>query len=204
MGSPITKATITIAPIAPNCAPVGTADPVAAVILAVILAASGSVPINENNGEITADNTSPMINAHTAPMAARIKANGTTGIFSTLLPSNSNLTPPNLGTSALYSIIVKKLTAIAVKNAPIGMRIIKGTANPVTTLNCPNCETTPVACTIASDMNITTAAINPKIPYIDADILVKGVSLTDFISLTSTIFLTSNFNSTQRMDFFAI
>ena len=40
MGSPIINATDIIIPIAPNSAPVGMAAPVAAVILAVILAAS--------------------------------------------------------------------------------------------------------------------------------------------------------------------
>jgi len=175
-------------PIAPNPALDGSVDPVALLLLAVILVYSGNEPAAENIGEIIAANTNPAINAHIAPIAESMSAYATTGIFATSVPSKPNFTPPNLGTNALYSIIEKKLLAIVMKNAPIGSSIIKGSPIPVITLNDPKFGIAPVACTIVSTIKSTTAAINPKIPAIKADILVKGVSLTDLISFTSTIF----------------
>jgi hypothetical protein len=44
---------------------------------------------------------------------------------------------------------------------------------------------------IISDINDTKAAINAKIPYMDAVTLVYDVGLTDLISLIFTIYLTS-------------
>ena len=69
MGSPIINARDTIIPAAPNSTPVGMAVPVALVKLAVILAVSGNVLINENMGEITAASTNPAIKAHIDPIA---------------------------------------------------------------------------------------------------------------------------------------
>ncbi len=85
IGSPIINRTVTITPNAPNPTPDGRATPVELVKFAVILAACGNVVINENRGEITAANTNPAIKAHIAPIAERIRANGTTGIFSTVI-----------------------------------------------------------------------------------------------------------------------
>jgi|GEM_PF-6764615 len=101
MGRPIINANDIITSIVLNSTPVGMAEPVAAVILAVILAASGSVLINENSGEITAASTNPAIKAHIDLIADSIRAYETTGIFTTSLPYSSNFTPPNFGTNAL-------------------------------------------------------------------------------------------------------
>jgi len=76
---------------------------------------------------------------------------------------------------------------MVLKNAPMGKSIIMGTANPLTTLKFPNSGKTPIACMIVSIINIPKAAIKPKTPYIEADILVKGVSLIDLISFTFII-----------------
>lgn len=75
------------------------------------------------------------------------------------------------------------------KNAPIGNNIIRGTPNPVITLKCPNSGISPATCTIVSVISINMAAISPKIPCIDADIRVKGVSFKDLISFIFTNFI---------------
>ena len=188
IGRPITNTKDTNTLATPNSAPDGIVAPVAVVMLVVILAASGKALINENNGENAAARTNPAIIAQMAPIADVIRENEITGIFKTSFPSNSNLIPPNLGTSRLYSIAEKKLATIVKKNAPIGSNIIKGTPNPVATLKFPNSGINPATCTITSPTSITNAAMNPKIPYITADILVKGVSFKDLISFISTIF----------------
>jgi len=102
IGSPMINSNEIINISIPAGMPVGPNGNVVLLNVGISLVMAGTIPAKKVTMIlINPARNNPTMKAHIAIIADCIRANGTTGILVTSIPSNSNSIPPNLGTRVL-------------------------------------------------------------------------------------------------------